>query len=518
MVKTVALLLMIIISPAVYGQDTAVPRQTPENSASAVLRPGPAGFESAADLSALVKSVVMIRCVSQGFDPATPWKKLSMSGSAGSGLIIADERILTNAHNVSDAQYIEVIKQDQAKRYVARVDFIGHDCDLAILAVEDKSFFTDTTPLELGGIPRVNTTVSTYGYPIGGNQVSTTEGVVSRIQMDIYSHTGADSHLVVQTDAAINPGNSGGPVVQDGKVVGVAFQGLRQAENIGYMIPTTVIRHFLTDIADGKYDGFGSLGFSFFPGLHNAAYQEYLQVPADEQGIVVVRTLLNSSVEKLLQNGDVITRVDDYDIDNDGMVRIYGLRLHLAEVIETKQIGQPIVLTYYRQGKKNQVTAEILLNRTVMEYARLYDKPPDFVVFAGLTFVPLTRNFLETWGPQWPMDIPYYLRYLFNFSSQIHQDPQRQEYVVLSEILPDEVNSYCNAFQGQPMESINGSPVWSLADVQRAFSQSAADFYVVKFMGQSQPMILDGKKARTRQQEILRQYQILADSRLENQQ
>jgi len=502
--RTIALL-MIIICSAVYSQENPLPRQAPESN------------ESAADQPALEKSVVMIRCVSQGYDPTTPWKKLSMSGSAGSGLIIAGRRILTNAHNVSDAQYIEVIKQDQAKRYVARVEFIGHDCDLAVLAIDDQSFFTDMTPLELGGIPRVNTTVSTYGYPIGGNQVSITEGVVSRIQMDIYSHTGADSHLVVQTDAAINPGNSGGPVVQNGNVVGVAFQGLRQAENIGYMIPTTVIRHFLTDIEDGKYDGFGSLGFTFFPGLHNPGYKEYLQAPADEEGVVVIRTLLNSSVEELLQSGDVITRVDDYDIDNDGMVRIYGLRLHLAEVIETKQIGQPVDLTYYRQGKKGRVTATILLNRTVLEYARLYDKPPDYVVFAGLTFVPLTRNFLETWGPQWPGAIPYYLRYLFNFSSQIHRDRQRKEYVVLSEIMPDEVNSYSNEFKGQPMESINGSPVWSLADVQRALVQSQADFYVIKFMGQSKPMILDGNKTRGRNQEILRQYQILADSRLENQ-
>ena len=102
--------------------------------------------------------------------------------------------------------------------------------------------------------------------------------------MDTYAHTGADSHLVIQTDAAINPGNSGGPVMQDGKVVGVAFQGLRQADNIGYMIPTTVIRHFLADINDGKYDGFGSLGVMLYPGLHNPSYKDYLKVPAGPAG------------------------------------------------------------------------------------------------------------------------------------------------------------------------------------------------------------------------------------------
>ena len=59
-----------------------------------------------------------------------------------------------------------------------------------------------------------------------------------------------DSHLACQIDAAINPGNSGGPVLQNGKVVGVAFQGYSGdvAQNVGYMIATPVLQHFLEDI------------------------------------------------------------------------------------------------------------------------------------------------------------------------------------------------------------------------------------------------------------------------------
>ncbi len=125
---------------------------------------------------------------------------------------------------------------------------------------------------------------------MGGDRISVTEGVVSRIESDIYAHSGADDHLVIQTDAAINPGNSGGPVIQNGKVVGVAFQGLQEADNIGYMIPTTVIKHFLKDIQDGKYDSFGSMGVMFFPGLHNESYRNYLKVPNDQDGLVVLST------------------------------------------------------------------------------------------------------------------------------------------------------------------------------------------------------------------------------------
>jgi len=463
----------------------------------------------------LNRSVVMIRSVQQEFDYVTPWKQTEVVQGIGSGFVIAGRRILTNAHNASNYKYVEVRKEYEARRWPARVAFIGHDCDLAILTVDDDSFFNDMVALESGPLPKVNSTVQTYGFPVGGRRISVTEGVVSRIQMDVYSHTRADSHLVVQTDAAINPGNSGGPVLQDGKVVGVAFQGLREAENIGYLIPTTVMQHFLTDIEDGRYDGFGSVGFSFFPGLHSISYADYLKVPPDQQGIVILNTLMHSSLEDVLQAGDVITRIDDFDIDNDGMIEIYGLRLHMAESIERRQIGENAELTFYRSGELNTTTAVVALNKPILPYWRQYDADPRYEVFAGLTFVPVSRNFLESWGRTWITDIPYYLRYLFSDSEQLNTDRDRKEYVVLSGILPDEVNSYSGGFRSKVVETVNGLDIHGLGDLRDAFAQSRDGFCIIRFMGATAPLILDSAKANERHQSILGKYQVPAEANLE---
>ena len=470
------------------------------------------GICYAAGLEGMDKSVVMIRSVGQEFDFATPWKQKNMMQGVGSGFIIEGKRVLTNAHNVSNNKYIELQKENVAKRYPAKAAFIGHDCDLAVLTVDDANFFDDTIALELAGLPGTNTTVSTYGFPMGGRHISVTEGVVSRIQMDTYAHTGADSHLVIQTDAAINPGNSGGPVMQNGKVVGVAFQGLRQAENIGYMIPTTVIRHFLTDINDGKYDGFGSMGVIIYPGLHSTSYRDYLKVPQGQNGIVVIDTIMHSSIENILQRNDVLVKVSDYAIDNDGRVEIYGLKLDLMEVVETKQIGETVEMAFYREGELKKATATVALNRPVFEISRQYDIAPRYVCFAGLVFVPATRNYLETWGPEWPVEIPFYLRYLFRNSMQLNKDRERKEYVVLSEIMPDRVNAYAGAFKSQVVKSINGTPVWELDDVWRAFENPSGDFYTIKFMDVERPFILDVKEAKSRQAAILEKYDIPFDS------
>ncbi len=461
------------------------------------------------------KSVVMIRSVRQDFDYEMPWKQTAMNQGIGSGFIIEGKRVLTNAHNVSNHKYIELKKVNIAKRYRARVSFIGHDCDLAILTVEDESFFDGTAALELAGIPKVNTEVSTYGFPMGGDDISVTVGVVSRIQMDNYAHTGADSHLVIQTDAAINPGNSGGPVMQDGKVVGVAFQGMLAADNIGYMIPTTVIRHFLTDIEDGQYDGFGTLGVMLYPGLHSESYRRFLLVPAGQEGIAIVDTIMHSSSESVFEAGDVITKIDDYEVDNDGRVQMYGLTLDLGEVIENKQIGETAEVTFYRGGEMRKETLTIALNRPVFEYSRLYDIAPRYVCFGGLVFVPATRNFLETWGSEWITELPHYLRYLFTSSMQLNTDRERKEYVVLAEIMPDEINSFSEDFKNQPVESINGEVIRGLDDVHRAFSLPVGGFHTIKFMGDGRVLPIDAEKAKARQGAILQKYNIPAEVRLE---
>lgn len=454
------------------------------------------------------KSVVMVRCVQQQFDYSTPWKQQAMGSGVGSGFLVGKGLILTNAHNVGNAKYIEVRKQDLAKRYPATVAFVAHDCDLAILQVSDMTFYDGMINLEIGDLPVANSTVQTYGFPMGGKQISVTEGVVSRIQMDVYAHTRADSHLVVQTDAAINPGNSGGPVIQNGKVVGVAFQGLASADNIGYMIPTTVINHFLKDIEDGNYDGYGSLGFSMFSGLHSESYSDYLNVPKTEQGVVILGTMMHSSVETLVQKEDVLTKLDDYDMDNDGMINIYGLRLHMSEVIEQKQLGEKIELTIFRNGIEKKVTATVALNRPLMTYWLQFDQQPRYEVFAGLTFVPVSRNLLEAWGSNWATDIPYYLRYLFANSSNLNTSRERKEYVVLSEILTDDVNAYARSFKSMVVESVNDIEINSLEHLTATLQSNTGQFCTIKFMSSKTPLILDNKKALGRHNDIMDKYQV----------
>jgi S1-C subfamily serine protease len=247
-------------------------------------------FLSAAFLAALPvasggpeQAVVKILNFSQQPDWKEPWRFSQVNQSSGSGFVIEGKRIMTNAHVVSWSKHILVQRYQDPQPYQAEIEFIGHDCDLAVLRVNDPNFFDGIEPLPIGDLPEVRSSVTTYGYPAGGQQISYTRGVISRIEMQRYSHIYNRSLLAVQTDAAINPGNSGGPALQDEKVVGVSFQGRPGLENAGFFIPPNIIRHFLKDIEDGHYHGFPDAGIGITK-LQNPAFRRSLGLEDDSSG------------------------------------------------------------------------------------------------------------------------------------------------------------------------------------------------------------------------------------------
>src|SRR5260221_10445415 len=162
--------------------------------------------------------------------------------------------------------------------------------------------------------------MQTNDSPIGGQAVSSTAGIVSRVESRGYVHSGIDSHLVVQTDAAINPGNSGGPVVQQGHVVGVAFQGYPGFDNMGFFIPMPVVRHFLADLEDGRYDGFPDSGLQTTP-LLSPVYRRERGLPEGKSGVVVDLVSPGGTADGVIQPGDVILAVDGVTVANDGSIR-----------------------------------------------------------------------------------------------------------------------------------------------------------------------------------------------------
>src|SRR5712671_7123103 len=234
------------------------------------------------------KSLVRITATAVEPDYKAPWNAGVIARGIGAGFVIAGNHIMTNAHVVSNSRYLTVERDGDPNKYPATVEFVAHDCDLALVTVAAPNFFKDMKPLQFGGIPELESVVSAYGFPLGGERMSVTTGIVSRVDFLIYTHSSIDSHLTIQISAQINPGNSGGPVMQNAKVVGVAFQGYSGdvAQGVAYMIPTPVIQRFLKDVKDGHYDKYVDLGLTYSK-LQTPAQRHFLGLKDDDRGVLI---------------------------------------------------------------------------------------------------------------------------------------------------------------------------------------------------------------------------------------
>jgi S1-C subfamily serine protease len=442
-----------------------------------------------------------------------PWRMKGEEGDTGSGVIIDGNLILTNAHVVSDSTYIEVQKENDPNRYRAEVKFIGHQCDLALLSVSDARFFDNTKPMSVGkSIPELESAVTTFGYPTGGDRISVTEGVISRIELSQYSHSLQSTLLVLQTDAAINPGNSGGPVVQNGTLVGLAFQVLGSAENIGYIIPAPVIRHFLDDVADGTFSGFPSLGV-FWEKLESDNYRLYLGMDPKQSGILITRVLEEGSSYTYLMPGDVVTKAGGIPIANDGTIPFNDGRLSFSYVITSRQVGEKVDLEVFRNKKLMTVNLQLSKKEERIPSYNEYETLPRYYIYGGIIFQPLDREFLKSWDNFW-YNADMNLLYDYYYYETDAITPEREEFIIINHILPDSANTYISDISFSVVDSINGKKINKLEDVIEALKHPANNFQVIKLDGNAVPIVLKAADADAAGKRILARYGIRSESRL----
>ena len=453
------------------------------------------------------EAVVRIENSALNPDYKTPWNSGRDSGGNGTGWLVDNNKFLTNAHVVSNSRIVYIKKVGDAKPYRAKIIHIAHDCDLAMLELEDPSAFEGVKPFEVGELPQLDTTVKVIGYPIGGERISITSGVVSRIDFLSYSHTSVDLHLTVQIDAAINPGNSGGPVIQDGKVVGVAFQGYSGniAQNTGYMIPPPVIKRFLKDVEDGNYDHYVDLSMSDFP-LINPSQRIALGLPNDGIGIMVANVEEDGSAGSILKTGDVLLAIDGLPVKSNGLINYDGEDVNMNEIVERKFAGDVIDLKIWRN--KEVIETNVTLKRFLpyLIAARKYDEKPRYVMYAGLVFQPLDRNLMAAHNMKG-------LQVRYHFDSYVSADiyKERPEVIVLTSILPDSINSYFTQFSQSIVDKVNGIKVKNLTDVHTALSSSDDQYIVINLLGNGRPIVIKKSKVKEAQQRIQTKYNIIKD-------
>jgi len=471
---------------------------------SALFLPGAPSPSSAAEPPDAVLKVYSTQLTS---DWGTPWKAGSSRSASGSGFVIPGHRILTNAHVVSDATFIQVRRYGESERVPARVLYVSDEADLALLTVDQPGFFDPIPPLDLGNLAELRQEILVLGFPLGGDTLSVTRGVVSRVESQTYAHSSAEL-LAGQIDSAVNPGNSGGPVLGDGKVVGVVMQVSKTADKIAYMIPTPVVEHFLADVADGRHDGVPQAAFRW-QRLEAADLRRKYSLPPSETGVLIRDTMAGSAAAGVLQAGDILLSIDGKPIGTDGTIELRPReRTAFTFLLQQRQIGDHAALELLREGRR--IRTALRLDRRVgagsLVPGPLYGERPRYYIFGGLAFCPVTVNYAQAWGEDWWNRAPRHLLALLGRSTRFEDE----QAVVVCSVLRAELNSGYEEISEDIIVEADGQTVRSLRHLIQIIESRDTGLLVLR-THESKQVVLDRERARREGPAILARYQVPSD-------
>lgn len=491
------------------GDTPAVePSGTPAQPATGAAAVGPVSTPAAvpatdAKTHAIENAVVKVFSTIRRPDAYRPWTKSAPSEVTGSGVIIEDKRILTNAHVVLYASQVQVQANQAGDKISATVEAIAPGIDLAVLKLDEDAFFDTHPPIARANtLPEIKDPVLAYGYPTGGTSLSITKGIVSRIEFAGYNHS--TSGLRIQIDAAINPGNSGGPAIAGDKMIGLAFSHLGGAQNIGYIIPTEEINLFLADIADGKYNGKPAM-FEELQTLENPALRSYLGLNAEVKGIVVHKPYSDEPTYPL-KAWDVITKIGDAPIDDQGMIKIgSNLRVRFQYLVQQIAKGGKVPLTIVRSGKELSIELPVNAERPFV-IPSLKGAYPSYFVFGPMVFSTATAEFCE--GIDSRSEI---LRLLSIVASPLVTRrgdmpafPGENLVVVSSPFFPHKLAKGYGVPAARVVDMINGTHVNNLDHLVQLLRDSKDDFVRIEFVGrEAEAIVLPRKDCIAATEDIL---------------
>ena len=396
-----------------------------------------------------------------------PWRSPNFTTVRGSGFFFEKDDcfpgtkglILTNAHAVAMARSIKVSNGREKRRYKVKLVGICNSADFAVLQMESEELETyedrngKVMPLVLGDSDklRVGDKVLGWGYPLGGERISKSEeGEINRIEVGRYAYSRED-WLMVQASLQQNLGNSGGPIFKDGKVVGVAFQGLRASDRINYFIPINLVKGLMALLHNQELIPCWRYAVQLmFPRL-----KAFYGLAPEDRGVLLNYVVPEGGPYKFgLRAKDILLEIDGHDIDNFGDIffKPLGQRIYFKEILNRKKVGDPLALRVIREGKVVEIKGDITPGLPTL-VPKIFTKA-NYFIYCGIGFVELTYNGISTLGKHGRTLKEKYVEEL----------PERphQKIVIISEIFPEYGLLNTGGYLTKRVEKIDGEEVLNI--------------------------------------------------------
>ncbi len=415
-------------------------------------------------------SVVSLTVTWQGWETAQPWSKTSPAQRTGNATVVVGPKgqphLLTTASAVLNATLVRVTKNGEPNEIPARVVRLDREANLALLAVDEPTFFRDLQPVRVDVRPFASGDVTVARWR--GNQLETVAGTVSR-SVAIDSPTGMLDVLALRVVSDVTGAGAAEPVFRGKSLVGVATS---QSGSDLTVLTAPFVAGWLADAAKDAPVRWASALGAGLQEIRSPTLAAWLHLDRP-RGVLVTRIAQGSPACGALRSGDVLLRVDGQELDGEGNVRdpVYGL-VYFEHLLARHHVGDLLPVQVVRDGTTLDTTVPL----------RPYDGsslllpidrvgPPPYLVAGGLVF----REFDESLQAR-----SVELRIVSQLR-RTAQSADRRRVVVLSSVLPDTYNLGYHGTSELEVERVNGQLVDGLEAVRAAFGAPKDGFHVVTF-------------------------------------
>jgi len=452
-------------------------------------------------------SVVGLRVTFQSWDQDRPWSKRAPEVRFPLAVVIDRDLLLTTAHMVADATFVQVEKVGSAVRVPAKVVRTDPEIDLALLTVESPGFFDDLVPVTMGeGIPVEGSVVSVR---LRNRRIESSASRITRIEVQP-SNLGTIEHPFVTMITDMRGGGWSEPVF-----LGTSFLGftVSQTEQSARVLPVDVIAPFVRMARDGgAYPGFANLIVRWQNG-DDPAMAAYLGLDGEPRGVLINHVPWGSSACGVLRARDVLLSLDGHAIESDGTYRHskYGLLRFSYIPIENHRAGDVIPAEVWRDGKlvKLNLTLHRAESANDLVPEQRFGSAPAFLVAGGLVFRELDGPYLRSWGEDWRRKAPLDLLVWRALYSDL-PTPDRRRILLLSTVFPAAYNIGYHDLRDVPVREINGRPVDTVASAAEALEHPEGKFHRIVLYpnGDTLEIILDAATLEAATKDILESYRI----------
>jgi S1-C subfamily serine protease len=445
---------------------------------SMVGAPAMAGEEQTRE--AMKSSIVYLEISAYGYDQIRPWKNTDIQQKSGVGCATGAYQVITPAWNLTDAKLIKAKVSGQNEYIPATIKTIDYEIDLAILELEPNAMKKPLKPLKFEDKFQRGAKLNYYWLNPNA-EMTTGQGYLDRAELARSTVSYANLLNMIVTNTSQE--TSTGQVYCNGSTpIGISCWSKSSTET--GLIPAAIINSFLVRAKDGNYPGVPAVGFAV-EALLDPAMRAYLKMPATMKNGVQITSVYNIGTgSDLLKDGDVILAIDGKEIDAYGKFSYPAYdRIMFHHLITSHKVGDDIVFDIWRDGSKQQLRIKAKnfdVGEMLVPYYE-YGEQPEYVVTGGFVFQKLTRPYLANWGKDWEGKVtPHLLHYLRDMAFK--PTAQRREIVILSYVLPSQINLGYTDLSQSVVSKFNGMPVSRLSDIVKAQKLNPGEKYdVVEF-------------------------------------